>query len=420
MDIALSLPLMAIRGSGGPPLHPQGVTQVLTDYLWVFLVAMAISLAATPVFGKIADALGIVDRPTGRKVHKQPTPYLGGLAILAAWLIAVVLGSSVFLDGPGQKDPIIGIVIGATIAASIGLLDDLTDLKPVIKVGGQLLASYCLIFSGVGLEIGKVLLDPLTIHLSEKITMAFSAAFSVLVVLAVCNSVNLLDGLDGLCSGVIVIMVSALTVLAIALARFGYDDVFDPTRMIVCTAILGAILGFLPYNFNPASIFMGDAGSMLLGFVAASLFLMLGENAPNVRWFYAALLVFGLPAMDTALAIFRRVRAGKSPMAPDAHHLHHQLIRQGLTVRQAVALLYVLAAFFALGGLMLIMVRVRYGLVLVLFVGAIMALVTVSFQLHRMGPIDRLTDETIQQLPKSEPLDSQEIPEEQRSQVPSA
>jgi len=172
--------------------------------------------------------------------------------------------------------------------------------------------------------------------------------------------------------------------------------------MIVCLAILGAILGFLPYNFNPASVFMGDAGSMLLGFTCAAIFLLLGENAPNIRWFYAALLVFGLPAMDTALAIFRRVRAGQSPVSGDAHHLHHQLIRQGLTVRQAVALLYVLAAFFALAGLVLIMIRFRYGLVLVAFVVAIVGLVTASFRLHRMGPTDRVTDETIRQLPKSQ------------------
>jgi len=406
MDLGASLPLLIIRSEGGPVLSPQTVSRVLTDYLWVFLVAMAISLATTPLFARAATALGIVDRPTGRKLHAEPTPYLGGLAILAAWLVAVVLGSLVFLDDPGAKGPIIGIVIGAAIATAVGLLDDLTDLKPVIKVGGQLLAAYVLIFSGVGLKIGRVLLDPLGLHPSEEVRMAFSAAFSVLVVLAVCNSVNLLDGLDGLCSGVIVIMVSALTVLTVTLARFGFDEVYDPTRMIVCLAILGAILGFLPYNFNPASIFMGDAGSMVLGFVAAVLFLLLGDL--NIRYFYGGLLVFGLPAMDTGLAIFRRVRAGRSPMSPDAHHLHHQLIRQGLTVRQAVALLYVLASFFAVAGLMMVLIRFRYGIVLALFVAAVMGLVITSFQLHRMGPTDRITDETIRQLPKTSLPDDQQ------------
>ncbi len=399
MNPVTGLPLMAMR-SGGPLLSPEGVTRIMADYLWVFLVAMAISLATTPLFARIAMALGIVDRPSGRKVHKAPTPYLGGLAILGAWLTAVVLGSMVFLDGPGEKEPIIGIVIGATIATAIGLLDDLTDLQPLVKVGGQLLAAYVLVFSGVGLKVSHVLLDPLGIHTSEQVGLMTSALLSVLIVLAVCNSVNLLDGLDGLCSGVIVIMVSALTVLALTLARHGYHDVHDPTRMIVSLAILGAILGFLPYNFNPASIFMGDAGSMLLGFTLAALFLLLGENAPDTRWFYAALLVFGLPAMDTGLAIFRRVRAGRSPMAPDAHHLHHQFIRQGLTVRQAVALLYVLASLFALAGLTLRLIRLRYGLVLVVFVGAVMGLVITSFQLHRMSPSSRVTDETIRQLPK--------------------
>ncbi len=381
-------------------ISPYSVSQIVTEYLWVFLVAMAISLATTPLFARIAYALGIVDRPNARKLHKAPTPYLGGLAMLAGWLVAVVLGSLVFLDGPGEKGPIIGIVIGATIATGIGLLDDLTDLKPVIKIAGQLVAAYALIFSGVGLKIAEVIFAPLMIQPSVQISMAVSAAFTVTIVLALCNSVNLLDGLDGLCSGVIVIKVSALTVLAVTLARYGISEVYDPTRMIVCLSILGAILGFLPYNFNPASIFMGDAGSMLLGFNAATIFLLLGENAVNIQWFYAALLVFGLPAVDTALAIFRRVRAGESPITADAHHLHHQLIRQGLTVRQAVAFLYVLASFFALAGLLMTQLRVRYGVLLILFVAAIVGLVTTSFQLHRMGPTDRVTDETIQKLPK--------------------
>ncbi len=401
MSSGIWLPLMAIRSEGGPLLRPEGVTHLISDYMWVFLVAMAISLVTTPLFGRVASMLGIVDRPVGRKVHKTPTPYLGGLAMLAGWLVAAVLGSLAFLDEPSQKTPIIGIVIGATIATGIGLLDDLTDVKPIIKICGQLLAAYALIFSGVGLQIGQVILGPLGIVLPPKVNAAVSAVFTVVFVIAVCNSVNLLDGLDGLCSGVIVITISTLTVLALTLARAGYDNIYDPTRLIVCLAILGAILGFMPFNFNPASIFMGDAGSMLLGFISASLFLILGENAPNTRWFYAALLVFGLPAMDTTLAIVRRVAAGKSPMAPDAHHLHHQLIRQGLTVRQAVAILYVLASVFALSGLMLIMVRLRYGAVLIIFVFGIMTLVTTSFQLHRMGPVDRLTDETIRQLPKS-------------------
>lgn len=401
MIMNLPLCLAALHLDGGPLLSPKTAGQVLSDYFWVFLVAMAISLACTPVFARIASALDIVDRPSGRKVHKAPTPYLGGLAILAGWLVAVVVGSLTFLTEPGSKAPILGVVVGATIAASVGLIDDLTDLRPAFKICGQLLAAYALIFSGVGLQISHLLLHPLGIVLSPKLTTATSAAFSVMVVLGVCNSVNLLDGLDGLCSGVIVIMVSALTVLVLRLAQVGLDSVYDPTRMIVCMAILGAILGFLPYNFNPASIFMGDAGSMLLGFVLAALFLLLGENALNLRWFYAAIVVFGLPAMDTTLAIIRRVSAGRSLMAPDADHLHHQLIRRGLSVRQAVALLYVLASLFALTGLMFTTVRIRYGTVLILFVVGIIALLTTRFGLHRFGPVDRISDASIRQLPKS-------------------
>ncbi len=402
-----TLSLLAQVGTSARVIAPQSAMSVVTDYLWVFLVAAAISQIATPLMARIAKALNVVDRPIGRKVHKRPTPYLGGLAMLAGWLVAVVLAGTVFLDSE-SRGPLIGIVLGATIATTTGLIDDLTDAKPVIKLAGQLAAAYALIFSGVGLSVGKVLFVPLGVAPTPTVSMAVSAGFSVLIVLAVCNSVNLLDGLDGLCSGVIVIMVTALTVLAISLARYGLDNTYDPTRMIVCMAILGAILGFLPYNFNPASIFMGDAGSMLLGFIAAAIFLLLGENAPNIRWFYAGLIVFGLPAMDTGLAIFRRIRAGQSLAAPDAHHLHHQLVRQGLTVRQTVALLYVLASLFALTGLVLVMVRVRYGLLLGLFIFGLMGLVTISFRLHLMGPTDRINDESVRSLHSASTSDPDE------------
>jgi len=360
--------------------------QLLLEYSPVFFVALVVSLVATPLFGRLATRLGVVDRPSGRKLHARQVPYLGGLAMLLGWLAAVVLGAVLFLaEIPGMRGPLVGIVVGTVIATVIGLLDDVVDLPPLAKLMGQLVAALALLAGGVGAGLVRTSLPlhALGLDLEPGTIRAASLSVSLFLVIGVCNSANLLDGLDGLCSGVIGIMVAALLVVSLFLSLLGADLVYDPTRMIISLALMGAVLGFIPYNFNPASIFMGDAGSMLLGFNVAALLLLMGDRVPTSRFFWSALVVFGLPAFDTFLAVIRRVSAGRSPFAPDANHLHHQLLRQGLTVRQAVSLLYLMATLFAIVGLLMIHIRLRYGFLLLLGIGLGLGLLTVSFRLHR-------------------------------------
>lgn len=381
------------------PEFVQSVPQILRAYAPVFLVALVVSLAATPVFAWVARTLGVVDRPSGRKIHRREVPYLGGLAMLLSWLVAVVVGARLHLTAlPGMTGPILGIVIGAVVATVVGLLDDLLDLPPLLKLAGQLAAGFILLGVGrVGMGIMVTSL-PFGLDVGPQVLRFASISLSLFVVLGMCNAANLMDGLDGLCSGVILIIVSTLMVVSLLLTMTRSDIVYDPTRMIISLALLGAVVGFVPYNFNPASIFMGDAGSMLLGFNAAVLCLLLGERVPTQRFFWAALVVFGLPAFDTLVAMIRRMGAGKNPFRPDAYHLHHQLIRQGLTVRQAVSILYLLAMLFSVAGLLMIWIRLRYSLILLAAIGFNLLLLTTSFGLHKGAGPARLNDDSVSRL----------------------
>jgi len=383
---------------------------VLRGYGLVFVIALVVSVVATPLFARIARVLGAVERRDDRGGQRREVAYLGGLAILASWLLAVVVGAKLHLTGtPGMADPVKGIVLGALVLVAVGVLDDLVGLSPLRKIAGQLAAVFVMMgFGHVGTDI-LVTSWPFEFRPDPAVLSVASIVLSALLVVGVCSAASLLDGLDGLCSGAAVIMISALVVISVSLTMAGGDIVYDPTRMIVGLAILGAIVGFLPYNYNPASVLMGSAGSMLLGFSAAVMILLLGERVPTQRYFWAALVVMGLPAFDLLLALFRRLSAGRGLFAPDACHLHHQLIRQGLTVRQAVSVLYLLVMVFAAMSLLMVRIRLRYSLVILLVLGFNLVLITLSFRLHRPGSPSRLTDESVARLPRS--IDAQLVEE---------
>jgi len=383
---------------------------VLRNYGLVFVIALVVSVVTTPLFARIARVLGVVERRQDRNGQRREVAYLGGLAILASWLLAVVVGAKLHLIGtPGMANPVRGIVLGAVVLVAVGLLDDLIGLSRFRRIAGQLAAVLVMMgFGHVGTDI-LVTSWPFEFRPDPAVLSVASIVLSVAVVVGVCSAANLLDGLDGLCSGASVIMVSALVVISVSLTMEGWDIVYDPTRMIVGLAILGAVVGFLPYNYNPASVLMGSAGSMLLGFNAAVMILLLGERVPTQRYFWAALVVMGLPAFDLLLALFRRLSTGRGPLAPDAYHLHHQLIRQGLTVRQAVSVLYLLVMVFAAMSLLMVRIRLRYSLVVLLVLGFNLVLITLSFRLHRPGSPARLTDESVARLPRS--IDAQLVEE---------
>lgn len=381
-----------------------GPVDLLNGYAHVFIAAFAVTLLLTPVVGKIARMFGVVDEPDfKRKAHTQPIAYLGGVAVMSGILVAIALSYVVPVDVPLFFEPVpIAVVIGMVAITFTGLADDVWGWDPRLKIAGQLVAAAALAIENVGVNVAKGVLDPL--FGAENLVFAMNVpllgethidmvywtgtAIIAIFVLGGCNSANLIDGLDGLLSGVIGIV--AVGLLAIAMLMIpGADSGIDATtdtgllagaRIVLCLALLGAVLGFLPHNFKPATIFLGDCGSLLLGYMAVVIILMLGERG-ETHLVCAGLIVFAVPIIDTTLAIIRRKMAGTPMSSADDQHLHHQLKRALGGVRRAVLALYGLSVIFAVLGVTLaalvtlteLRVRALYAIAFVLFgmVGAI-------------------------------------------------
>jgi UDP-GlcNAc:undecaprenyl-phosphate GlcNAc-1-phosphate transferase len=380
---------------------------IFHGYLWVFVIAFLVTLAATPIMRRLALSHGVVDRPgETRKVHRQPVAYLGGVAVYLG-LIAAIAFSYVALVRPGLIDfhtvrpahmgddllpaPVpLSIVLGLTVIMLVGMIDDVTGLWPRVKIGGQLMAAAALAIDDVGVKVAAGVLAPLgrligNPDLVWHVPLPFQVpllgvgnieldlvywtgtAIIAIFVLGACNASNLIDGLDGLLSGVTAIAMMGLLVIALGLALIDHSP-RDAQRIILCMAVLGACLGFLPYNFNPANIFLGDAGSLLLGFCTCVVILTLGEQG-RTELVIAGLIIYALPIIDTVLAIVRRKMAGKSISVADDQHLHHML-RRALGVKGAVLALYALAAAFAVFGVLISEVRARAVYVLALVFAA--------------------------------------------------
>jgi len=191
----------------------------------------------------------------------------------------------------------------------------------------------------------------------------------VFVVVSCCNATNLIDGLDGLCGGVTAVIAGGFLFLAVHLAvsSGGLDPNLDAMRVVIAIALLGAVLGFIPYNFNPASIFMGDTGSMFLGFCCASMIILMSQGQ-HWRWFLASMVMFALPVLDTALAFARRWVNGRPLFSADKLHFHHQLVARGFSVKKTVLISYGLALFFAVAGALIAITRTRYAVALYLVI----------------------------------------------------
>ena len=374
-----------------PPV--QSIIQSLEGTWWIGMVALGVSLVATPIIRSIAYRAKIVDRPDDLlKPHGRPVAYMGGLAMCAGLLsgmacyVATMPGLHDWWHGIGaafgkgdiealQANPLLKAIAIATaciIVTVVGLLDDLFDLKPRQKVCGQVAAALALLLGGVGSGMAGMLLGLVGLDPPTWVLVPVRGVMLIVLVICTCNATNLLDGLDGLCGGVSGIISLGFLGLAVWLAGFGRFTDTDQLRVGLCFAMAGAVLGFLPYNVPPASIFMGDAGSMLLGVFVASMMALFGKEG-TARWFLAACVVYALPIFDTALAVVRRVLAGRSIFTGDRSHLYDQLVDRGMTVKQVVVLFYILATLAAvLGVVAAVTLRLRYAIVLyaVLFAAA--------------------------------------------------
>jgi UDP-GlcNAc:undecaprenyl-phosphate GlcNAc-1-phosphate transferase len=332
---------------------------------WPVLAFSFISaLVATSLCKKIALKYGIVDRPDDLvKTHKGTVAYLGGIGMLVGFAVGVLSGIYCIRDQeffPAALTWLVGAMAGGAIACFIGLVDDIFDIKPWQKMLGQVGAALVLI--AVGIMPSLVFFDAfLGLHIPESVEMILSVLIVIIFVVGATNSLNLLDGLDGLCAGVTVIITTALLLLTIHLGTWGKHEVGDPIRAIICLGLLGGVCGFLPFNRHPAKIFMGDAGSMLLGFVVAALMMLFATK--SIRWWMASIVVFGLPILDTAVALVRRFINNRPLFVSDRGHIYDQMIDRGIPLKRTVQICYVLAGLYALIGLAFsIRIRARHAL----------------------------------------------------------
>ncbi len=350
------------------------VYETLADVWWIGVVALGVSLVLTPIVRLIAYRARVVDRPDDLlKPHARPIAYMGGVAMcvgLLAGLAAYVailpdasqrwadIGSDMAVwDLPALQQNVVWKVLAFATAGVlitvIGLVDDLRNIRPRTKVYGQVLAAIILLAGGIGHSLAKALMASLSLPVPpDWILLPVSCLLTIIMVIATCNATNLLDGLDGLCGGVTGIVALGFLALAASLAVWTRLPNTDELRVVICLAMAGGVLGFLPYNIPPASIFMGDAGSMLLGFFVATMMALFCDEG-HARWLMAAMVIFALPILDTTLAVVRRLWAGKSIFTGDRSHLYDQLVDRGMSVKQVVVLFYILtilAAGIGVGG----------------------------------------------------------------------
>lgn len=398
--------------------------EIVQGYAGVFLVAFLLTLLATPLMRMLATAHGVIDRPSeARKVHRVPVAYLGGAAVFLGILGGVLYSYAAdkvngLIDFHPSDHLLYGILrhpvppsvlLGMTVIMLTGLIDDVVGVSPRVKLGGQLVAAAALAIDDVGVKLAAGVLIPLFRALGFSTTMVndaptiilsiplpfevfghgsipfdvvywFGTALIGILVLSFCNASNLIDGLDGLLTGTTAISSAGLLIIALGLAMVD-DGPRDAQRIVLCLALLGACMGFLPHNFNPASIFLGDAGSLLMGYMVCVIILTLGDTGqtPLVA---AGLIVYAVPIIDTSLAIVRRKLERKSISAADDQHLHHML-KRSLGVKGAVLMLYAMAGSFAALGVAVTFFRGRVAYLLAMVLASYIGVTAIKIARRR-------------------------------------
>lgn len=357
----------------------------LLDYALVFVAACVGTFVATPIARRWAVRIGAVAHPDERRVHVSPTPELGGTALfygmLGALLVAAVRpGLRSMLTSSSE---IWGVLLGAAVILGVGTLDDLRDVSPPARIAGEALAGGILSLFGVTMLYFR--LWP-TDHFISLGTGGgdLSSLITVIWVIGMANAINLIDGLDGLAAGIV-----AIAALSIFAFTYGFADegLVSPTNIgpLIIVIVAGICIGFLPWNFHPAKIFMGDGGAYLLGFLMAAATIVIGGRSPDLFpgktfFFFGPILIplviLGIPLIDTAFAIARRATGRKNLASGDKEHLHHRLLRMGHGHRRAVLILY--GWSLILSGIVLIPAFTGKGnvIVLVLVVAAALLLFT--------------------------------------------
>lgn len=312
--------------------------------IFAFVVAFIISFASTPFVKKLAFKIGAVDVPKdSRRMHKKPMALLGGLAIYWGFLVSVLCFADFLLPSGSVNWGLIGILIGSTIIMVLGIFDDIKPLSAKFKFLIQILAAALPVLLNVRVF---AISNPFAADTLIRLPDWFSITFSILWIVGITNAVNLIDGLDGLAAGVS--SIAAVALLSILLLQHNITG----SLIVLAAALAGGCFGFLPYNFNPAKIFMGDTGATFLGFILACISVQ-GPFKTYVA-FAVPMLVLGLPIFDTLFAIIRRLLKGQSPMAPDRGHLHHKLVDKGFSQKTSVIILYGLSIMLAISAILML------------------------------------------------------------------
>lgn len=316
-------------------------------YIVVFVVAFTVSLISTPFSIWFAKRVGAIDKPKARGMHKEPIPRMGGIAIVIGFMIAILVFMP-FIEDLDMKQ-CFGILSGALVIVILGMIDDIYDLRARIKLIFQIIAAIIAICSGVRINF---LAWPFVSNID-----VLSIPITMLWIVGTTNAVNLIDGLDGLAAGISAI--ASICILILCMMTGGVQSVF------FTASLAGACLGFLPRNFNPAEVIMGDTGSTFLGYILAV------TSITGVFKGYAALaiivgvLAIGIPIFDTTFAIFRRIINKKPIMQADRGHLHHRLIDRGYSPKRAVVIMYGISIISAAAAIVIAMKDIKVIIMMV-------------------------------------------------------
>jgi UDP-GlcNAc:undecaprenyl-phosphate/decaprenyl-phosphate GlcNAc-1-phosphate transferase len=330
------------------------LTRQVLFMIFAFIVSFAFTFATTPLVRRFAFKIGAIDIPKdNRRMHKKPTPRIGGLAIIFGFTVATLCFAQ-----PSRQ--LYGTLSGAAIIAVMGVIDDCKNLPAKLKFVIQIIAALVVVFAG------DIKIDVFTNpnFLSDNpywvLPEWLSVTLTVIWIVFITNAVNFIDGLDGLAAGVSAIMSISLVFISIRVGEYPIA--------ILGIALMGSCFGFLPFNFNPAKIFMGDTGSTFLGFMLATLSIQGVFKSYAVISFAVPLLILGLPLFDALFAMIRRILRGQSPMTADRGHLHHRLVDMGFSQKQTVFILYAISGVLGITAVLLAESGVLRALLLVICV----------------------------------------------------
>ena len=330
------------------------LTRQVLFMIFAFIVSFAFTFATTPLVRRFAFKIGAIDIPKdNRRMHKKHTPRIGGLAIIFGFTVATLCFAQ-----PSRQ--LYGTLAGAAIIAVMGVIDDCKNLPAKLKFVIQIIAALVVVFAG------DIKIDVFTNpnFLSDNpywvLPEWLSVTLTVIWIVFITNAVNFIDGLDGLAAGVSAIMSISLVFISIRVGEYSIA--------ILGIALMGSCFGFLPFNFNPAKIFMGDTGSTFLGFMLATLSIQGVFKSYAVISFAVPLLILGLPLFDALFAMIRRILRGQSPMTADRGHLHHRLVDMGFSQKQTVFILYAISGVLGITAVLLAESGVLRALLLVICV----------------------------------------------------